>query len=99
MSDGNGHPVGILRNKAQTWLDLLDPETYRILAETLRHEGLESAVLFSVDRGWDTAGAKSLEEQSRTLAQLAGLEGGRYAVGPTYAFVEFRLRDEAVIPR
>ena len=99
VNDGNGHPVGILRNKAQTWLDLLDPETYRILAETLRHEGLESAVLFSVDRGWDTAGAKSLEEQSRTLAQLAGLEGGRYAVGPTYAFVEFRLRDEAVIPR
>ena len=35
-------------------------------------------------------------ERFRTLAPLAGLEYGRYSVGRTYVFVEFKLRGDVV---
>jgi hypothetical protein len=99
VDDGSGHAAGFLRNKRLDWLDLTDLETYQVLAGALRYEGIKSAVLFAVGRGWDAAGAKILEERVRTLAPMAGLECGRYSVGLNYVFAQFGLRDEAVIPR
>jgi hypothetical protein len=97
--DGSGHPIRILRNKRQPYFDLTDPETYQVLAETLQHEGLKSAVLYFAGLRWDAAGAKTLEDRFRALAPLAGLEYGRYSVGRSYVFIEFKLRDEAAVPR
>lgn len=93
VDDGKSRPVRVLLKKNQRWFELLKPETYRILAETLQHEKLKSAVLFFMSLKWDDRGAVALEEAFRTMAPAAGLECGRYEMGRNYLFIEFKLRD------
>ena len=92
VDDGARHPVRILRNKGVPFFDLAQPETYTLLADTLRHEKIPSAVLYYDSLSWEPASTKILENKFRELAPLAGLEFGRYAMGSTYAFIEFKLK-------
>ena len=92
VDDGSGHPTTVFRNKRTAFLDLQDPETYQVLAESLRRENLRSAVLYFDSIHWTPESSKILEDKFRTLAPLAGLDYGRYSMGTTYAFIEFRLR-------
>jgi hypothetical protein len=89
--DGRRHTVRVVRNKRQAFLSLTDPETYKVLAATLRHENLKSAVLFYEGLSWDDKVTKHLENGFRTLAPRYGLDWGRYTIGNSYAFIEFKL--------
>jgi len=93
IDDGSGHPVRLFRNKNQPWTDLANPNTYRVLADTLRVQHLKSAQLYFVGLNWDEAAKTVLEERMRTLSPQAGLDIGLHEVGTTYAFAEFKLRD------
>jgi hypothetical protein len=93
VDDGTGHPIRLLRNKSKPWIDLMDPQTYRILAGALRREGLHSAVLFFEGEDANDEGVKLWAERSRALAPLAGLEYGRSAVSRDSVFIEFLLRE------
>jgi hypothetical protein len=92
VDDGSGHPTTVFRNKRTAFLDLQDPETYQVLAESLRRENLRSVVVYFDSIHWTPESTKILEDKFRTLAPLAGLDYGRYSMGTTYAFIEFRLR-------
>jgi hypothetical protein len=92
VDDGSGHPTRLLRNKKEAFLDLAAPVTYTVLSGVLQHERLRSTVMFYEGLRWDAASSKSLEERFRTLAPLAGLEVGRYVIGPGYAYIEFKLK-------
>ena len=92
VDDGSGHPMRILKNKREVYFDLRNPEMYQVLADTLRHENLKSAVLFYGGLSWNAQGAKILENSFQKLAPQAGLDYGRYSLGNTYAFIEFKLR-------
>ncbi len=91
VDEGSGQTVRLLRNKHETFLDLTNPETYQTIAAALRNEGRRTVVLFDVGRGWDDAGARTLENSVRTLAPNAGLESSRVSVGRTFIFAEFTL--------
>ncbi|HEY3837058.1 MAG TPA: glycosyltransferase family 39 protein [Bryobacteraceae bacterium] len=86
-----GRSTVVMRNKRTAYLDLQDPETYQALAESMRRVGVKSAVVYFDSIGWTPESSRILEEKFRSLAPRAGLEYGRYVMGPGYAFIEFRL--------
>jgi hypothetical protein len=92
VDDGQNPPTRFLQNKNQPHLELTDPETYQVLAATLLHEGLPSAVIYCVGRSWSADGARTLEARLQSLAPANGLDVGRYQVGTNYVIAELRLR-------
>ena len=76
LTDPGGRRIFLLRDFEWN-LDLLQPDTYKTIAQALRASGLTSANVFRLNPGPVSGGAQSSEsneKQIRTLAATAGLQ-------------------------